>query len=600
MAQMWKRSYQVPNPDGIALDVSSGKVYWTDWEIDTIKRANLNGTNVETLILGSPAPDGIALDVSDGKMYWTEFNAGRIKRANLNGTNVQTLVSGLSRPVGLALDVSKVNVGATTPVVSITGQEGVQKPDLVVESVRIAPAKDPGKLHLYATLRNQGTAPSTATRLRYYRSTDDTISPSDTQLGTGKRDPLPANGTVRKYLPVTAPSTPGTYYYGVCVDSIPNESDTDNNCSAAVSYTVGADGTGLAVPADLISEVAYGPDSTYFVLTAQFPTLVGIADADVVYGKCTIKIDLPGVPGTPVSVTDRSNSRLDNPGYFMVPLATPRQRMADATGEFAVELTVEGLGLIPIAGSFIGILYEAWTADLKKNEILKATADPQIRLTNSKFAKIQIGQRGAKQRAQERSGRPNEELRFLFLLNEQVPAININIEQVYFLVDDFEYREVPAYTATYAGTWQLGNSAMAAPSAQPMSLTNYPAFQSLSPEAQAYLLQHFGTSIGIETWQIPEMTSLLPNYPNPFNPETWIPYQLAEPADVAVRIYDIHGHVVRDLDLGHQRAGMYHTRSRAASWDGRNAQGEPVASGVYFYTLKAGEFTATRKMLIRK
>ena len=98
----------------------------------------------------------------------------------------------------------------------------------------------------------------------------------------------------------------------------------------------------------------------------------------------------------------------------------------------------------------------------------------------------------------------------------------------------------------------------------------------------------------------PMETALLANYPNPFNPETWIPYQLATPADVTLTIYDIQGRVVRDLDLGHQRAGTYHGRSRAAHWDGRNTQGEPVASGLYFYTLKAGEFTATRKMLIRK
>ena len=99
---------------------------------------------------------------------------------------------------------------------------------------------------------------------------------------------------------------------------------------------------------------------------------------------------------------------------------------------------------------------------------------------------------------------------------------------------------------------------------------------------------------------LPKETALLVNYPNPFNPETWIPYQLAESADVALTIYDINGHLVRDLDLGHQRAGMYQSRARAAFWDGRNAVGEPVASGLYFYTLTAGDFTATRKMLIRK
>lgn len=103
-------------------------------------------------------------------------------------------------------------------------------------------------------------------------------------------------------------------------------------------------------------------------------------------------------------------------------------------------------------------------------------------------------------------------------------------------------------------------------------------------------------SIGI----IPIETALLPNYPNPFNPETWIPYQLAKPADVTVHIYAVNGTLIRTLFLGHQVTGSYQNRSRAAYWDGRNAVGEPVASGVYFYTLTTGDFTATRKMLIRK
>ena len=98
----------------------------------------------------------------------------------------------------------------------------------------------------------------------------------------------------------------------------------------------------------------------------------------------------------------------------------------------------------------------------------------------------------------------------------------------------------------------------------------------------------------------PKETVLLPNFPNPFNPETWIPYQLAEPADVTVMIYAVDGTLVRSLVLGHQPIGIYQGKSRAAYWDGRNALGEPVASGIYFYTFTAGEFTATRKMLIMK
>ena len=99
---------------------------------------------------------------------------------------------------------------------------------------------------------------------------------------------------------------------------------------------------------------------------------------------------------------------------------------------------------------------------------------------------------------------------------------------------------------------------------------------------------------------VSEKTALLANYPNPFNPETWIPYQLAAPAKVTLRIFGVNGALVRILDLGHQPAGVYQHRNRAAYWDGRNQLGEPVASGVYFYTLTAGDFTATRKMLIRK
>ena len=99
---------------------------------------------------------------------------------------------------------------------------------------------------------------------------------------------------------------------------------------------------------------------------------------------------------------------------------------------------------------------------------------------------------------------------------------------------------------------------------------------------------------------VPEKVVLLHNYPNPFNPETWIPYQLSEPTNVTVHIYTTSGAVVRTLDLGYQPAGIYQYRSRAAYWDGKNAVGESVASGVYFYTLTAGDFTATRKMLIQK
>ena len=97
-----------------------------------------------------------------------------------------------------------------------------------------------------------------------------------------------------------------------------------------------------------------------------------------------------------------------------------------------------------------------------------------------------------------------------------------------------------------------------------------------------------------------QQTKLFPNYPNPFNPETWIPYQLASSTDVKVHIYSSDGRLIRTLELGHQQAGVYQNRNKAAYWNGKNDLGERVASGIYYYTLSAGKFSATRRMVILK
>jgi hypothetical protein len=97
---------------------------------------------------------------------------------------------------------------------------------------------------------------------------------------------------------------------------------------------------------------------------------------------------------------------------------------------------------------------------------------------------------------------------------------------------------------------------------------------------------------------VPSKFALLQNYPNPFNPETWIPFQLARDASVKVRIYNLKGQPIRTLELGQKEAGTYLTKDKAVYWDGRDNVGEKVASGIYFYMLKAGEFTSTRRMVI--
>ena len=153
----------------------------------------------------------------------------------------------------------------------------------------------------------------------------------------------------------------------------------------------------------------------------------------------------------------------------------------------------------------------------------------------------------------------------------------------------------------------LGNTA-AAPSLQPQLLAPLTA-----ADVEGWLTQAQGLDRTDATLQrgvifleqllaalTPKETVLLPNYPNPFNPETWIPYHLSHAADVTLTIYDTKGVPVRQLDLGHQPAGYYTDRAKAAYWNGRNESGESVASGVYFYQLRAGAYTALRRMVIVK
>ena len=162
------------------------------------------------------------------------------------------------------------------------------------------------------------------------------------------------------------------------------------------------------------------------------------------------------------------------------------------------------------------------------------------------------------------------------------------------------------------------DSAASAPSAQPQALEMFTAADVklwLSHARQLNLTDPMSLKGILFLEQLlaallPRETALLPNYPNPFNPETWIPYRLAQDAFVTLTIYDGSGQIVRTLDVGHRMAGYYTDRTKAAYWNGKNEFGEHVASGVYFYHLSAGrsglsvphrsDFSATRKMLILK
>ncbi len=557
------------------------------------------------------------------------------------------------------LPESNPNNNCSNPVEITVG-----RPDLTVKIVE-SQKNEPGEGDNYASvdgrkdwmwfelcveITNRGNAVSPESALQYYHSFNENLSESDKKIeidsnpNAYKVPALDPGQTVTRCLGISLHhfNSFGSQYFGAYVECVPNESNIYNNMSnPAEVFTYG--GQILKISDNLISQVAFGSHYTYFVLRAHFPTLI---PNQAHIGDCIIRLDLPGVPSDP------DPKLANNPGYFMYPLETPEYRIAAALeekreqnrGEVKVAVTALALTALSLSapataaavtttsGAFLYGLNVSLTAlgattsllsvinpftseggsiSEEEKEILSSTADP-ILIFRPFIPKENVNLWDAFLEAlpdslYSPSHFTDKAVDVLFLVKSSEVNIGITITQEY----KYNAQEERSHLAIYKGiwnleeTWQEENNTPAAPRANLMSLADYPPFQQLPPEVQAYLLQHFERTANTEVtnvaaWHIPEKTSLLPNYPNPFNPETWIPYQLATPADVTLTIYDINGHVVRDLDLGHQRAGMYQSRTRAAHWDGRNAQGEPVASGVYFYTLKAGDWTATRKMLIRK
>jgi len=158
----------------------------------------------------------------------------------------------------------------------------------------------------------------------------------------------------------------------------------------------------------------------------------------------------------------------------------------------------------------------------------------------------------------------------------------------------YQYSEAYYYDASTKSFVQYNPAAGAEISRWGMFIANI----TKTPVASPPLKNEDSPVMNLLAQNIPEVNLLRQNFPNPFNPETWIPYQLKEDADVVINIYSPTGQLIRKLDIGNRTAGFYTNRDRAAYWDGKNNAGEDVSSGVYFYSISAGDFVSTRKMII--
>ena len=667
------------------------------------------------------------------------------------------------------------------------------QPDLVVEQPTVSKSTlPPGEnFTLSATVKNQGTGSAAATTLRYYRSTDATISTSDTEIGTDSVSALGANGNRNESITVTAPAEAGTYYYGACVDSVTDESNANNNCSASVSITV--ERVNLVLSASTTAPLTESNlDGSVVTLTLSGGTFElpfrGISGGQIV-SNSVLGVEVSGIPGVTIPSESVPSNVIIN-GVRQDGIRYAIDRISDT--ELAVELgfdgtnfdtdavltfTVEAAAIenydgseltaqisvtaitaiefslsVPAGISLIHVplrvtevdgvtqtiesvsdLYDALGGTSTVNFLI--TYDSQAQEWHSYFGPSDTGTPADRELTDDMgiiagmtrgkdirlSGEalgtngsstitltPGLNLVGLPLNDSSITRVSDlftldgiggNVP-VIILTDGGEFKAVGRagdpgdieitggqafiMTASRAATvaisgdaWANGSGAAAPPvtlkgievgNSTPVlglrgaivdegtglnnagfrvTVKNLSTGRAVATVTTPDEAGYRSTVVAIETgraarvgdmleisaespnpfvgvepvryivtaadvnqsliqlpeliaYEIPAETQLLSNYPNPFNPETWIPYRLADDTNVSLSIYDINGALVRELDLGHQRAGYYTDRTRAAYWNGRNEWGERVVSGVYFYQLRAGDYSQMRKMVILK
>ncbi len=476
-------------PRGIAVDIATGKIYWTDAATKKIQRANLDGSNVETVVENeSRYPRDIAVDIAGGKIYWADSWDGKIQRANLNGADIQNVLTGLVDPEGIALDIVQGKIywiDRGTDKIQRANLDGTNIQDVVIGMTNL-----------------RGIALSLT--LKFSRHTTVTFSPA-------------ASPAVGKQLEISLNITGG--------EAVAGYQATVQFDETALRYVSGANGDYLPAGAFFAEPKVEGN-----LVKLNAASLAGESNGDGTLA--TLTFEVVAVKASTLTLSDvlLSNSA----GETFV----PKVENALITEPTGLEADVNGDGTVNIAD----LVLVASNLGKTGQNAADVNGDNVVNIADLVLVAGALGD------------------------NAAAPSLHPQALEM--------------LTATEVKQWLSA--------AQRLNLTD--------PTSQRGILflQQLLTAL------IPKETTLLANYPNPFNPETWIPYHLSKDADVTLHIYAVNGQLVRTLSLGHQPAGMYQNRSRAAYWDGKNAFGEPVASGVYFYKLTAGDFTATRKMLIRK
>ena len=563
----------------IALDVAGGKMYWTDDVAQKIRRANLDGSNIEDLVstTGASSPEGIALDIVGGKMYWADsFQTlrfqGKIQRANLDGSNVENLVNA-DVPNGIALDVAGGKVYWTdvgSDKIQRANLDGSNVEDLITTGLRHPEGM---ALGIPQITFSPSQIPDQTFTVGTYASLTLPIATGGTPPYTYTLSPIPVGlqfdvaTQLLSGTPTTAISATLTTY--TATDA------TGRTASLTFTITVtDAPTTGITFVPSVIDDLTLSvntPMELLYLPLAAGGTPPYIYTLDPVPTGLVFDAVIQALSGTPTTVgtTTATYTATDATGTF-ASLTFTIEVIGDDPGGDALD--VNGDGQVNVVDLAIVALFYGTRVPVGIPLPADVNADGVVNLLDLTAVAQGIDAAGGI------NGISLQELGAALLAGE--------LEVV---------AGAPMGFRTHALSGEIASRNVAAA----LSDVKHLATGDVHIRKELAMLSEL-LALLVEMREIPETMALLPNYPNPFNPETWIPYHLSKAAEVILRIYDMRGVSVRELVLGHQAAGVYRSRGRAAYWDGRNASGEPVASGVYFYTLTAGDFTATRKMLIRK
>ena len=570
----------LPNtPRGIVIDSAANKMYWTNSDLQ-IQSATLDGENISTVIqleedileetkkscrssntfffffipvwqtgaecsektilTNLTSPTDIAVNAADGRLYWTEFS-GRIRRVNLDGTGLGTLLPDIGSPYGIVVVDDKIywaeEIDENSGKVQRANLNGTNIETLA--KVQGLPA---------------GISVDTAAGKVYWANS----------LGGIQRTDINGGDVENVVLGITAPGdfvlVPDAQQ---AMPTTPTTATTDATVSISPA-SVASPTVGGQIEFNL--NITSGEAVSGYQATVQFDTTVlrYVSGANGDYLPAGAFFVEPKVQGNLVQLNAASLAGESDGDGTLATLTFEVIAVKASTLTLANVLLTDsdGKAFVPTVENA-----EITEAPQRKGDV---NGDGIVNIQDLVLVAGQLGQTGTNSADINGDGQVN--IQDLVLV---AGALGTTAA-----APSLHPRALQMFSATDVKQWLSA--------AQQLDLTD-----TMSQRGILFLEQ-------LLVALTPKETVLLPNYPNPFNPETWIPYQLAKDADVTLHIYAVNGTLVRTLALGHQAAGIYQNRSRAVYWDGRNAFGEPVASGLYFYTLTAGDFTATRKMLIRK